>query len=157
MKKILAGIGLSLLLTSAAYSQAYECKFGEQRHASRAEQRANARDPDPVVSIFIQAWSDEDERDHMRVWHVTRAGRMIDRANQYSINPKLIHKEQTWTWFGYYNKNTRVRMVGSLIVGDYLTTYTETRYENNRPVWSNQTICREAYELPGRPDSDEQE
>lgn len=143
MKRLAALAAALLMTTSIANATLYECKFGAQKFAKRTEQRQEARDPDPVTSIFVRVWStEEDNLDHMQIVHATQSGRFIDRTKQYTINATLVARDGVWTWHAQYARDPSVSMTGKLTEGPYGVFYSETRFKYRRAEWSNTTICR---------------
>lgn len=143
MKRLAALAAALLLTTSVANATLYQCAFGVQKFSSRSEKQEEARDPDPVTSIFVRVWStEEDNMDHMQIVHVTQSGRLIDRTKQYTINPSLVAVGGVWTWHAQYNRDPNVSMTGKLTEGGYGVFYSETRFKGRKAEWSNTTICR---------------
>lgn len=117
----------------------FECHAVKQTYASKAERRSNATDPDPVIRVLVGI-SEDSAGSHMSITHVTRTGRMFDRAEQYPVNT-LKRTLNGFTWTGLYDRDPAISLTGTFRKDRWDWYYTETRMDHGRVAWSYVSRC----------------
>lgn len=140
-RTVIACAALALSVVPTFAESAYVCRsYGKQQFFARnTERRAARHESDPVTFVRLVFFTKNGEGT-MDIQHVTRSGRTFSRGEQYPVNT-LEPTKHGLIWKGFYDRDPRVFMVGTVRYDRRDTYYTEQRFDRGKLAWAAAFKC----------------